>query len=190
MRRWSASAATATSRRACWRGSIARRRSMRSGKARGNVMCLDVLRALAREGEAARAVLARSGARRRPICRARARPLASLSDADRGGRRGKARAAVERLALLAAAAALRHGGAPEVAELFARTRLEARHARCWERAIWVRTTLAGWSSVPCHPRDAAVFFRFFGLREPMRRKSVGLASPRSTRMRRPKWRIF
>src|SRR5262245_26245994 len=67
----------------------------------GNVMCLDVLRALGRDGEAARAVAAQ--------------------DAE-----GEARAAVDRLALLAAAAALQQS-APEVAHLFARTRLEERH---------------------------------------------------------------
>ncbi|HZN31091.1 MAG TPA: DNA alkylation response protein, partial [Xanthobacteraceae bacterium] len=38
-----------------------------------------------------------------------------------------ARAAVGRLAQLAAAAAVRQSAPPEVAELFARTRLEARH---------------------------------------------------------------
>ena len=40
---------------------------------------------------------------------------------------GEARAAVDRLALLAAAAALQQSAAPEVANLFARTRRDDRH---------------------------------------------------------------
>jgi len=93
----------------------------------GNVMCLDVLRALSREAEAAMAV------------------LQELSDASRGlpgadeavsfigktFRRADservARLAVEKLALLAAAAALNRV-APHSAELFAATRLEHPHA--------------------------------------------------------------
>ena len=93
----------------------------------GNVMCLDVIRALGHEGEAARAVLGAladeaadlpgAGAAARVIETALAAP-----DAEAG-----ARAAVGSLALLAATAALRQSAPPEVAELFARTRLEARH---------------------------------------------------------------
>jgi putative acyl-CoA dehydrogenase len=93
----------------------------------GNVMCLDVLRALAHEGETARAVLAGLGedagdlpgvrAALDFVARAFARPDA---EAD-------ARAAVERLALLAAAAALRQSAGPEIAGLFARTRLQDSH---------------------------------------------------------------
>ena len=90
----------------------------------GNVMCLDVLRALSREGEAARAVLARPGRARAAICPARAEAAAfigkTLSAADGEAR---ARAAVERLALLAAAAALAEGAPGEIAQAFARTRL-------------------------------------------------------------------
>src|SRR5262249_7709072 len=147
----------------------------------GNVMCLDVLRALGRDGEAARAVLAALGEEAADLPGARAavdgiaravaagdaeggarapvgRPglvggavgrdgeaaravLAALGEeaADLPGARaavdviaravaaedaeGEARAAVDRLALLAAAAALQQS-APEVAHLFARTRLE------------------------------------------------------------------
>jgi putative acyl-CoA dehydrogenase len=93
----------------------------------GNVMCLDVLRALAHEGEAGRAVLAAlaeeaadlpgTGAARAAVERAF---LAQDAEAD-------ARVAVERLALLAAAAALRQSAGPEVATLFARTRLQDGH---------------------------------------------------------------
>ena len=93
----------------------------------GNVMCLDVLRALAREGEAGRAVL-----------RALAGEAAELPGAGEAAdfiqralsapdAEAWARAAVGRLALLAAAAALRQTSAPEAAELFARTRLQVGH---------------------------------------------------------------
>jgi len=92
----------------------------------GNVMCLDVLRALANEPEAADAVL-------EELTREAAdlpgstdavhviRTALSRTDAEKD-----ARAAVGLLAQLAAAAALREG-APPVAEPFARTRLHDRH---------------------------------------------------------------
>jgi putative acyl-CoA dehydrogenase len=92
----------------------------------GNVMCLDVLRALATERDAASAALdvlageaaglPGGGEAARFI-----RTALSCEDAQSG-----ARAVVGRLALLAAAAALRES-APAVAELFARTRLHDRH---------------------------------------------------------------
>jgi putative acyl-CoA dehydrogenase len=89
----------------------------------GNVMCLDVLRALGRDARAALAALAEEagdvpGARAALDVIARA---AAAEDAE-----GEARAAVDRLALLAAAAALRQS-APEVANLIAHTRLEESH---------------------------------------------------------------
>jgi putative acyl-CoA dehydrogenase len=92
----------------------------------GNVMCLDVLRALAREGEASRAVIeelatettglpgaAESAARTREI----------LSD-PRG--EGTARLAIEGLATLAAAAALRGSAPAAIAEAFAEAYLSGR----------------------------------------------------------------
>jgi putative acyl-CoA dehydrogenase len=92
----------------------------------GNVMCLDVLRALSRERDAATAVLqglARESAALPGaadavnfIGKAFARP-----DSER-----VARLAVEKLALLAAAAAL-NAVSPHHAELFARTRLALNH---------------------------------------------------------------
>ncbi|MBV8838432.1 MAG: acyl-CoA dehydrogenase family protein [Alphaproteobacteria bacterium] len=88
----------------------------------GNVMCLDVLRALSREGEAARAVLGAlvSACGDLPGAREAASFITkSFMSADG---EAKARAAVERLAALAAAAALAES-APVVAEAFARTRL-------------------------------------------------------------------
>jgi putative acyl-CoA dehydrogenase len=92
----------------------------------GNVMCLDVLRALGQDREAARVALAALAEEAADLPGARAaldfiaRAVAA-EDAE-----GEARAAVDRLALLAAAAALRQS-APEVAALFARTRLEQVH---------------------------------------------------------------
>jgi len=89
----------------------------------GNVMCFDVLRALARETEA-HDVLAALHAQCRGLPGA-TDALASFGqtlaapDAE-----ARARAVVERLALLAAAAALRES-APEVATMFARARLAA-----------------------------------------------------------------
>jgi putative acyl-CoA dehydrogenase len=88
----------------------------------GNVMCLDVLRALAREGEAARAVLADlvRACADLPGAQEAARFIATTLSGPEG--EAHARAAVERLAMLAATAALTESAA-EVAESFARTRL-------------------------------------------------------------------
>ena len=88
----------------------------------GNVMCLDVMRALSREPQAARGVLADLARQCSDLPGAKESAAfieKTLSSADG---EAKARAAVERLALLAAAAALSEG-APDVAEPFARTRL-------------------------------------------------------------------
>jgi putative acyl-CoA dehydrogenase len=88
----------------------------------GNVMCLDVLRALSREGEAARAVLGElvGACADQPSAREAAAFITKTLSAPDG--EARARPAVERLALLAATAALSES-APEVAEVFARTRL-------------------------------------------------------------------
>jgi putative acyl-CoA dehydrogenase len=93
----------------------------------GNVMCLDVLRALAREADAALAVL-------RDLTD-QTQGLAGASDAAafigkafrRPDSERVARLAVERLALLAAAAAL-NAVSPRHAELLAATRLAGNHA--------------------------------------------------------------
>ena len=92
----------------------------------GNVMCLDVLRALSREAEAAAGIvqglaqetagLPGAGEAAALIGKAFRRP-----DAE-----GVARLAVEKLALLAAAAAL-NAVSPHHAELFATTRLAGKH---------------------------------------------------------------
>jgi putative acyl-CoA dehydrogenase len=93
----------------------------------GNVMCLDVLRALSREADAATAVLQALTQQTRGLSGA-ADAVAFLGKAFRrpDGER-VARLAVERLALLAAAAAL-NAVSPHHAELFARTRLATPHA--------------------------------------------------------------
>jgi putative acyl-CoA dehydrogenase len=93
----------------------------------GNVMCLDVLRALSREADAAMGVL------RSLIEETNGLPGAAEAAAFIGNtfRRADservARLAVEKLAMLAAAAAL-NGVSPRSAELFAATRLAENHA--------------------------------------------------------------
>jgi putative acyl-CoA dehydrogenase len=91
----------------------------------GNVMCLDVLRALSRDGEAAREVLGDlvAACGNLPGAKDAAGFIAKTLSAADG--EAHARTAVERLAILAAAAALAEG-APEMAEAFARTRLATR----------------------------------------------------------------
>ncbi|MBV8744533.1 MAG: acyl-CoA dehydrogenase family protein [Xanthobacteraceae bacterium] len=98
----------------------------------GNVVCLDVLRALSHDGEAARAVLAQLACE--------AHDLPGCADANKfvqsalsSGDEAHARAAVERLALLTAAAAL-HASSPGVATAFARHRLAAPLARLYGAA--------------------------------------------------------
>jgi len=90
----------------------------------GNVMCLDVLRALSREPDAAMAVL-RDIADQAKALPGSADAVASIAKSFRrpDGER-VARLAVEKLALLAAAAAL-NKISPHHAELFAATRLAA-----------------------------------------------------------------
>jgi putative acyl-CoA dehydrogenase len=88
----------------------------------GNVMCLDVLRALARDGEAAREVLAElavSANLREALDDAVALLTSSAAEAT-------ARAAVERLALVAAAAALAQSAPAQISEQFVTARLQGR----------------------------------------------------------------
>ena len=92
----------------------------------GNVMCLDVLRALTHEGDAARAVLDALAGETADLPGARAAADVIRTALSAGDAEGSARAAVGRLAVLAAAAALQVT-APPVAEIFARTRLAERH---------------------------------------------------------------
>ncbi len=86
----------------------------------GNVMCLDVLRALKREEEA-ELVAALSREAGADVPGDQAMDLASASEAT-------ARTLVGRLALLATAAALRASAPPTVAEAFMRTRVLQPHA--------------------------------------------------------------
>jgi len=88
----------------------------------GNVMCLDVLRALAREGAAARAVLNELAGACAGLPGAKEAAAFIGATAMAADGEARARAAVEKLAMLAAAAALA-ASAPAAAEAFARTRL-------------------------------------------------------------------
>ena len=89
----------------------------------GNVMCLDVLRALAHEGDAARALFDRLAVDAQDLPGA-ADLVAFVRSFDPRAE-DDARGLVERLALLAAAAALRGSAPAPVAEAFARERLTA-----------------------------------------------------------------
>jgi putative acyl-CoA dehydrogenase len=94
----------------------------------GNVMCLDVLRALSRTGDGAPDVLGALASETANLPGSRMaesliRTALSSNDAE-----AKARPAVERIAMLAAAAALRDK-TPEVADLFARAWLQDRQGR-------------------------------------------------------------
>jgi putative acyl-CoA dehydrogenase len=90
----------------------------------GNVMCLDVLRALRRDEEATDllADLARHAA---PLRQSNAELFPSMKDHDSEAR---ARIAVGKLAALAAASALAATAPAAVTEAFVRTRLERQHA--------------------------------------------------------------
>jgi putative acyl-CoA dehydrogenase len=107
----------------------------------GNVMCLDVLRALAREAEAARGVLTElvRTADLPGMTEAAALIEATLSAPDAEAR---ARAAVEQLALLAAAAALAESGPAHVAATFASTRLAQRRGTTYGTAGLDSTAIA------------------------------------------------
>ncbi|MDA9401831.1 acyl-CoA dehydrogenase family protein [Bradyrhizobium sp. CCBAU 45389] len=93
----------------------------------GNVMCLDVLRALAREPDAATAVLQSLAAETKGLPGAGEAAAFIGKTFRRADGERVARLAVERLALLASAAAL-NGVSPRQAELFAATRLATTHA--------------------------------------------------------------
>ncbi|MEY9185413.1 putative acyl-CoA dehydrogenase [Bradyrhizobium sp. USDA 326] len=93
----------------------------------GNVMCLDVLRALSREPEAAMAVLQSLAVETKSLPGAGEAVTFIGKTFRRADGERVARLAVEKLALLAATAAL-NGVSPRNAELFASTRLAANHA--------------------------------------------------------------
>jgi putative acyl-CoA dehydrogenase len=81
----------------------------------GNVMCLDVLRALKRDDEAA-------------LVAALARDAGMTADKMEAPNENHARSFVERLAILASAAALRASAPPAIAEAFLESRLTHRHS--------------------------------------------------------------
>jgi putative acyl-CoA dehydrogenase len=94
----------------------------------GNVMCLDVLRVIEREPQAARAVIAALADEAADL--PGAREAAGFIEATLAsvGAQPRSRAAVERLATLAAAAALRASAPARMAEIFAQTRLAGSRA--------------------------------------------------------------
>jgi putative acyl-CoA dehydrogenase len=91
----------------------------------GNVMCLDVLRVLEREPQAARAVIADLAAEAADLPGAHEAAGFIEATLPGAGAEVRSRAAVERLATLAAAVALRAGAPARVTEIFAQTRLAA-----------------------------------------------------------------
>src|ERR1700716_3076230 len=93
----------------------------------GNVMCLDVLRALSREPDAAAAVLQELAGETKGLSGAGDAVAFISKTFRRPDSERVARLAVEKLALLAAAAAF-NKVSPHHAELFAATRLAANHA--------------------------------------------------------------
>lgn len=88
----------------------------------GNVMCLDVLRAIAREGEATRALIGELAGEARGLPGVESTVARIGASLTRPSAEAGARASVELVATLAAAAAL-NATAPEIAEVFARARL-------------------------------------------------------------------
>ncbi len=85
----------------------------------GNVMCLDMLRALSREGDTAQAVISKLAKEAGDLPEAGA-PVSRIAASLRGAEaESQARYAAEQLALLAAAAALRQQAPVEIAEGFA-----------------------------------------------------------------------
>jgi putative acyl-CoA dehydrogenase len=92
----------------------------------GNVMCLDVLRALSREAEPATAILEELATETAGLAGAAEAVAFTATALRRPDSERIARLAVEKLALLAAAAAL-NPISPGHAELFARTRLAGNH---------------------------------------------------------------
>jgi putative acyl-CoA dehydrogenase len=99
----------------------------------GNVMCLDVLRAVGHEPEAAREVLAALAEETADLSGARAAHIVVERAFSAENPEADARAGVDRLAHLAAAAALGQSAGHEIANLFARSRLENRHGAIYGR---------------------------------------------------------
>jgi putative acyl-CoA dehydrogenase len=100
----------------------------------GNVMCIDVLRAIGREREAGREILAALAEETADLSGTRAALIFVERAFSADNPEAEARAAVERLALLTAAATLGQTAGHEIADLFARTRLEHRHGAMYGTA--------------------------------------------------------
>jgi putative acyl-CoA dehydrogenase len=94
----------------------------------GNIMALDLLRAAAREGERARAVIGGLKSLTRDLPGAAETVDAILDGLALADAESKARALAQKLAGLAATAALVQSAPPAIAEAFARTRLANEHA--------------------------------------------------------------
>jgi len=108
----------------------------------GNVMCLDVLRAIEREGEAARTLIGGLVADAADLAGVREAAAFIETTLSGDGSERHARAAVERLATLAAVAALRASAPTQIAELFARTRLVATRGATYGASPLVATEAA------------------------------------------------
>jgi putative acyl-CoA dehydrogenase len=89
----------------------------------GNIMALDVLRGVAREGQGAERVLARLMKETESLPGAGSAAARIQKDFAAGNREAHARRAAEALAELAAAAALASSAPPEIAEMYAARRL-------------------------------------------------------------------
>jgi putative acyl-CoA dehydrogenase len=108
----------------------------------GNVMCLDVLRALSREPDAAAAVLQGLAAEARGLPGAGEAGAFIVEAFRRPDSEQVARLAVEKLALLAAVACLNQVS-PRHAELFAATRLAGNHASMYGAVDLAKSDMAG-----------------------------------------------
>ena len=97
----------------------------------GNVMCLDVLRALEREADAAQALFLawRREAADHPVLTSALDRLAALLNGAPGSREASARRIAQQIVLIAQAMLLR-AGPPEVADAFIATRLDKHAADC------------------------------------------------------------
>jgi putative acyl-CoA dehydrogenase len=93
----------------------------------GNIMALDVLRAFTHDSEAARSVLAGLVAEAGDLPPGREAARDIKADLSAAGPEREARALAERLAILAAGAALRECAPPMISDIFVRTRLAERH---------------------------------------------------------------
>jgi putative acyl-CoA dehydrogenase len=100
----------------------------------GNVVCLDVLRAVSREPDAVLGVFSEIVDQSGSLPAAAEAAAAIERDLKSPDREGDARGIVERLAVLSAAAALAASAPPEIANTFAATRLSSRRGMTYGTA--------------------------------------------------------